>query len=277
MNTTPQESATRKVIDKLLSHLGWVIDERDRKCNVFTERAKTSEQAILLDNKRPDYVLYKDHTDKPIAIIEAKRPGQTLDGAIEKAVSYYAKPLGIDIVFATDGALCRSFDCRSGDSLILDGEPVVDLISPKLLLQFVLDGPTLITPSVIHQNKKDLMDIFRDADDLLRNEGLRKGIERFTEFSNLIFLKLISEIEDERDNNGEARRLEKDIVGIRFQENHPKICLIMLMTQYCLALFNRIITVAMFSKIVSALLSQKPYIEWLRNYLNFPYLIRILM
>lgn len=33
---------------------------------------------------------------------------------------------------------------------------------------------------------------------MLRKEGLREGIERFTEFSNILFLKLVSEIEDDR-------------------------------------------------------------------------------
>ncbi|MEP0825013.1 MAG: N-6 DNA methylase [Nitrososphaera sp.] len=38
---------------------------------------------------------------------------------------------------------------------------------------------------------------------------MHQGIERFTEFSNLLFLKLISEIEDYNEKNGETRRLAK--------------------------------------------------------------------
>jgi type I restriction enzyme M protein len=38
---------------------------------------------------------------------------------------------------------------------------------------------------------------------------LREGIERFTEFSNLLFLKLISEIEEDRERHGEKRILKK--------------------------------------------------------------------
>ena len=53
------------------------------------------------------------------------------------------------------------------------------------------------------------MEIFKDANDLLRKEGLREGIERFSEFSNLLFLKLISEIEIDRKRRGEPRRLER--------------------------------------------------------------------
>ena len=205
---SPKESAARKVIDALLVHLGWTTDESKPDCDVFTERAKTKEQTQLLLKKRPDYVLYEYGTDRPIAVIEAKRAGRTLDNAIEKAANEYAKPLGVDIVFATDGVLCQSFDRRSKEPLLLDSEPVVGLLSPKLLLQFANEGPRLVTPTKIRQTKQELMSIFSRANDLLRKEGLREGIERFSEFSNLLFLKLISEIEEDREARDEQRRLE---------------------------------------------------------------------
>ena len=109
----PKESAARKIVDDLLVHLGWVTKEADPDCNVFTEGAKTKAQERLLKKKRPDYVLYQFLTDRPIAVVEAKRPGKTLGEAIAKAHDEYAKPLKVDIVFATDGALCQSFDRRA--------------------------------------------------------------------------------------------------------------------------------------------------------------------
>ena len=42
--TSPLETSTRKKIDLQLSNLGWIIDEENKKCNVFTGRAKTTEQ-----------------------------------------------------------------------------------------------------------------------------------------------------------------------------------------------------------------------------------------
>ena len=42
---------------------------------------------------------------------------------------------------------------------------------------------------------------------MLRKEGLREGIERFTEFANILFLKLISEPEKDKETNGEERLL----------------------------------------------------------------------
>ena len=217
----PKESAARKAIDGDLVHLGWVIDESKSDCNVFTERAKTEEQVKLLGKKRPDYVLYEPGTDRPIGVIEAKRPGGTLDDAVEQGRTRYAEPLGVSIVFGTDGVLCQSYDLRSNAPLLLDGEPVVDLLAPKLLVQFADQGPALVTPTKVRQTKQELMSIFAQANDLLRKEGLREGIERFSEFSNLLFLKLISEIEDDRESTGEPRRLEKHHCWEAFASRPP--------------------------------------------------------
>jgi type I restriction enzyme M protein len=57
-------------------------------------------------------------------------------------------------------------------------------------------------------SRAELISIFKWANNLLRKEGLRQGIERFSEFANLIFLKLISELEYEREKNDEPRILD---------------------------------------------------------------------
>ena len=82
--TNTLESATRKKIDIIMSNLGWNVNEHSKDCNVFTERAKTIEQNKKFKGKKPDYVLYKSGTDKPIAIIETKRVGQSLKKASVK-------------------------------------------------------------------------------------------------------------------------------------------------------------------------------------------------
>lgn len=46
-------------------------------------------------------------------------------------------------------------------------------------------------------SRDELVKIFRELNDTLRGEGLRAGIERFSEFSNILFLKLLSENEKE--------------------------------------------------------------------------------
>ncbi len=202
-----KESAVRKAIDDLLAHLGWITDEYSADCHVFTERAKTTRQNAQLQGLKPDYVLYEPDTDRPVAVIEAKRPGHNLDRAVQYAAQHYAVRLNVNIIFASDGTLFQSFDRRSNGPLLLDGEPVVDLLPPKLTVQFADDGPSLVTPDSIAQTKSELMNVFKGANDLLRKEGLREGIERFGEFSNLLFLKLVSEIEMSRELRNEGRRL----------------------------------------------------------------------
>lgn len=207
--TIPLESNTRKNIDQILLNLDWEINETSKKCNVFTERAKTKEQNKKFKGKNPDYVLYKSGTDLPIGIIEAKRSGQNLKTALEYSIKHYAEPLGVNILFITDGTIIETYDRRTKSNLKLDGQLITDFISEKLLLRFINEGSEIYSPERINYTRRELIKIFSDANYLLREEGIREGIERFTEFSNLLFLKLISEIEDNRESNGENRRLAK--------------------------------------------------------------------
>mgnify|MGYP000353792770 CR=1 FL=1 len=99
--TKPLESATRTKINNYLINLGWEIDESSPNCNCFTERARTVEENSKFKGNKPDYVLYSSNTFEPIAIIEAKKIGESLDKALEQGITKYAKPLGIKIVFIT--------------------------------------------------------------------------------------------------------------------------------------------------------------------------------
>ncbi len=220
--TKTLESATRKKIDLMLSNLHWVIDEYSEKCNVYTERAKTVEQNKKLRRKNPDYVLYKTATDIPIAVIETKRSGQSLAKAQERAIEQYARPLGVNIVFVTDGSIIERFDIRSGTPLTLDDQIITDFLPEKQLLKHIEIGSALRSPERITYTKRELITIFSEANALLRKEGIREGIERFTEFSNLMFLKLISEIEEERENNGEERILDRTYCWESFCNLVPK-------------------------------------------------------
>lgn len=208
--TRSLESATRKQIDLILINLGWKTDESSKDCNAFTERAKTMEQNRKLVGNSPDYVLYKSGTDEPIAIIEAKRKGRNIDQAIGEAEEKYAKPLGVKIIFAYNGAFFKSRHTEAKKELLVDGATVTQLVHEKKLLRFLKEGYSIseVSPKVKH-TRAELINIFKWANDLLRKEGLREGIERFTEFANLLFLKLISEIETEREKEGEPRILEE--------------------------------------------------------------------
>jgi len=208
-STKPLETATRKKIDQILINLRWSTDEESPSCNVFTERAKTVLQNKKLKGKSPDYILYQSGTDIPIAVIEAKKPNGSIEEAITQGIKRYAIPLDIPIVFASDGSIVETYDTRSSSPLRLDEQIITDFLSEKKLLQFFNCGADLQTPEKVSYSKRELIKIFAEANELLRKEGLREGIERFTEFSNLLFLKLISEIENDREKNGEHRRLDK--------------------------------------------------------------------
>jgi type I restriction enzyme M protein len=47
----------------------------------------------------------------------------------------------------------------------------------------------------LNDSRNNLIRAFADSNNILRSEGLRAGIERFSEFSNILFLKLLSENE----------------------------------------------------------------------------------
>ncbi|TKZ24376.1 type I restriction endonuclease, partial [Brachyspira catarrhinii] len=149
INTVPLESATRKKLDIILNNLGWITNEFDKYCNVFTERVKTNEQKekikLLYPNGRfPDYVLYKSNTDIPLAIIETKRIGVDIEKALEQAEEY-AKCLNVKVVFAYDGFILSSRWVSNKEPLKINGEPIYDLLSEKHLLNFIENNGNIIT------------------------------------------------------------------------------------------------------------------------------------
>ena len=207
-HTRPLEFATRKKIDLMLINLGWHTDEEKPNCNAFAGRAKTKEQNKKFKGTQPDYVLYKFGTDTPIAIIEAKRKGESIGDAITQGEGY-ANALGVKVVFAYDGAFFKSWHTVAQKELYVDGIAITQLISEKKLLRFLTEGYSIteITPKVRH-SRAELINIFKWTNNQLRKEGIREGIERFTEFANLLFLKLISELEKEREKEGEESILD---------------------------------------------------------------------
>lgn len=205
--TLLQETSTRKKLDQILRNLGWVIDEENKNCNVTTELPKLTSQRKKLGKSRGDYFLYKSGTDEIVAILEAKRPGESIKKALKQAIDY-ANCLDVKIVFASDGTITETFHLKDKIELKKDGEVIIDLLSEKELLQFI-DKAQVESPPIIKHTKQELIKIFERANELLRKDGLREGVERFTEFSNILFIKMISEIEDQREQDGLDRRFEK--------------------------------------------------------------------
>ena len=208
--THSQESAARIKINASLSNLGWNMDEDDPACNVYTERAKTLEQNLRLKRKQPDYLLYRSNTDDIIAAIEAKRKGKSLDDAIDDAIEKYANPLGIKIVFASDGVFVKSHHVEENKPLTIDDDPLTEFPSETRLLRFLNTGSEIAIPKTVQNTREELIKIFKWANELLRKDGLR-NLERFVEFSNILFIKIISELEEDRVSNGGERLLDKEL------------------------------------------------------------------
>ncbi len=214
--TQPQESASRKLIDNILAERGWITDEYSPDCEVFTERAKTTAQAQKLGGRFPDYLLYESGSNTPVAVLEAKKQGMSLSAALQDAIAKYANPLGVPIVLASDGHSTLTHHIPTDGPLTLDDSPLTSIPDRPTLVRFYHRGPALTLPPNPSLSRRQLMDIFSRANHLLRKEGLREGLERFTEFCNLLFLKLISEIDDQREVSGQRRLLDRRHTWDRF-------------------------------------------------------------
>lgn len=198
-NTMPLEPETRVLIDRNLENLGWKLTGEDQ--NVFFEQPKTETERKKLGGKRPDYVLYSKESDKPLIVIEAKKKGSRTDTALEQGISY-ARAIEAPLVFATDGVFCRAFHTGANRPPILNGEEVDEFIREALALRYLTSYEVNTVSPKVQYDRKELIRIFDEANNMLRGEGLRAGIERFGEFANILFLKLISESEQIKKENG---------------------------------------------------------------------------
>ena len=199
MNTMPLEADTRLLIDTALTNLGWKLDGKDK--NVFVEQPKTETERKLLGGKRPDYVLYSNESDRPLIVIEAKKKGTRLDAAMEQGISY-ARKINAPLVFATDGVFCKAYHTDANRPPILNGEEIDEFIRETLALRYLNTYEVNTVSPKVQYDRKELIRIFDEANNMLRGEGLRAGIERFGEFANILFLKLISESEQIKRESG---------------------------------------------------------------------------
>jgi type I restriction enzyme M protein len=202
MNSATLEADTRVLINKSLENLGWVF--RGERRNVFLEQPKTQKEKKLLAGKRPDYVLYtKDERgdDRAVIVIEAKRKGERINVALEQGI-HYAKSLDAPIVFATDGLFCKSYHTKFDRTPILNGEEVDEFLRESLAIKYLASWEVNTVSPKVQYDRNELIKIFDEANNMLRGDGLRAGIERFGEFANILFLKLISENEQIKLDSG---------------------------------------------------------------------------
>lgn len=205
MNTTPLEAETRVLIDRSLENLGWKLKGKDK--NVFFEQPKTELERKKLGGKRPDYVLYSKESEKPLIVIEAKKKGSRIDEALEQGIGY-ARAIDAPLVFATDGVFCKAFHTGANRPPILNGEEIDEFIREALALRYLTSYEVNTVSPKVQYDRKELIRIFDEANNMLRGEGLRAGIERFGEFANILFLKLISESEQAKKERGEPTKFD---------------------------------------------------------------------
>lgn len=199
MNTMPLEADTRILIDNNLKNLGWKFNGKEQ--NVWLEQPRTETERKKLGGKRPDYVLYSKNSDTPLIIIEAKKKGERIDAALQQGIQY-AKELNAPLVFATDGVFCKSYHTKFDKAPLLNGDEVDEFLREVTAIKFLNDWQVNTISERVLIDRKALISIFDEANNMLRGDGLRAGIERFGEFANILFLKLISESEQIKQDSG---------------------------------------------------------------------------
>lgn len=161
-----------------------------------------------MQGKRPDYTLYPTQSNDPIAVIEAKKPGRNIHQALAQG-GRYAQRLDAPLVFATDGVFTKTLHTKSNRPLKLNGEEIDELIREILALRYLTTDEVVTLDKKVAKSRGELIAIFDTVNVLLREEGLQQGLERFTEFANILFLKVLSEIEDARENRGEKSSIDR--------------------------------------------------------------------
>ena len=208
MQTKPLESETRILVDKALENRGYNAVGRGFK-HIYTEQPRTEAERKKLKGKRPDYVLYSEQSDTPIMVIETKKKGERIDSALAQGAEY-ARTLEAPIVFATDGVFCKSLHTKFNKPLMLNQQEVDEFIREALALKFLKEYEINTISKEVRYGRSELIKIFGEANNMLRGEGLRAGIDRFGEFANILFLKLISEDAEDKEENGETSGLDLD-------------------------------------------------------------------
>ena len=207
MSLLSVERDTEILIDNQLRNLGWLNDPRSPGRNVYQQRVKTQAQRKKLHGMKPDYILYPSHSSTPLAVIEAKRQGRNIHDALRQGTEY-ANRLDAPIVFATDGVFTKTVHAKVGMPLMLNGEELDELIREVLAVKYITTNEVCTLDKRVIQSRSELISLFATVNSLLREEGLQQGLERFTEFANILFLKVLSEIEDGKEECGERSTID---------------------------------------------------------------------
>ena len=147
-------------------------------------------------------------------MIEAKKSNiANLNDALDQA-SYYAKCMDVDIVFAYNELSLKSRHLKISEPLFFNGVELTELPSPELLSKYYVEktNEVFTVSKEVIKSRDELIRLFSELNDDFRSAGIRAGIERFSEFANILFLKLLSEKGEDDIWDTLMRLPEKDIV-----------------------------------------------------------------
>ncbi len=182
-NHHKSEAEARVLIDRRLEALGWR--------SIWRETAPVDYYRDKLGRARPDYVLCRADSEQPMAVVEAKRAGRDLAAALRQGRAY-AKKLGCNMVFASDGMLTLTAHVADGKALMINNEEVRDFLSEDVLRNF--EKSRIWDRQDVIKSSQKLISIFNASSKLLRAEGM-VNIDAFAEFSQILFFKIVSEID----------------------------------------------------------------------------------
>lgn len=228
MGTKRLEASVVHSICTQLENLGWVVDESSPKNNVTQQRVKTEAQKASLKKETgklrfPDFVLYERGTTRPIGIIEAKKPGKSLNGVLQEAEEKYAKPLKAPLVFAYNDTFVDTKHLDQDRKLKIDGEDVRQFVDHYTSLRFINEGPEILSaPEHLQISRDELIRVFKRQANYLREAGITAGLERFGVFSDILFLKLMDELCQLREHSeGADVPLAQHLRWSYFQDKKP--------------------------------------------------------
>lgn len=188
------ERDIENLLEQELVANGWKINFQDPNKDVYHQKTRTREESVKLGQLQPDFCLYMNkNSSYPEIIIETKKPNMNLAKTKEQALNY-AHILGSKIIILFDGLQTKSYWVETEESLLFNGLEVDTIKNRDFYKQFIYTNSSNYQEDNITINsKEDLINVFAFTNQKLRKAGITKGMERFFEFSNLLFLKLISE------------------------------------------------------------------------------------
>ena len=155
-----KEARTRLVlINPLLQALGW---------EVSNPAAVQIEYQVK--KKRADYVLIRERRDEPIAVIEAKGLGNTLEDDETTQAHIYANQAGIDYMIVTDGDRWKMFKAY-GRGVLEDRQIMEFQLSKDLSHECMLQALRIWNSNLASGSPKEAMKPVLDSpDDKMKND-----------------------------------------------------------------------------------------------------------